>query len=106
MEKIVKYYNLSNFDESQDLWYELQKKENIVDKIWKDIPFSFIEKWFSITSKKIALNNRNDKYSQTIDEICKSCIKNEKVSIKQFKCVLLYASNIVRTKNLNYKYKS
>jgi hypothetical protein len=97
--------NKNNFDRDESLWYLLQENEKNVDKIWNDIPYAFIEKWFKITSAKIALCNRNDEYSEIVDEICKSCLKKEKVSIKQFKCVLNYACVYNNHTDLKYKHK-
>jgi hypothetical protein len=97
--------NKDNFDRDQDLWYTLQENENSVDNIWDKLPYVFIEKWFKITSAKIALGNRNDEYSEIVDEICKSCIAKEKVSIKQFKCVLNYATCYKKHSELKYKHK-
>ncbi len=90
---------------NDETWYSLQINEGDVEKIWNVLPYAFIEKWFKITSAKIALNNRNDEYSEIVDEICKSCLKKEKVSIKQFKCVLNYASSYNKHTELKYKYK-
>jgi hypothetical protein len=96
----------NNFDRDESLWYLLQENEKSVDKIWDALPYVFIEKWFKITSAKIALCNRNDEYSEIVDEICKSCLKKEKVSIKQFKCVLNYTISYNKHSELNYKYKN
>jgi hypothetical protein len=106
MEKKIKYYNLKNDDDSHEFWYMLKEDEKLIDDKWHEIPFSFIEKWFNIVSAKIALGNKTDEYSQIVDEICKSCIKKEKVSIKQFKCVVNYAAYCIKQNKLKYKYKN
>ena len=88
-----------------ETWYSLQINETEIDELWHTIPYQFIEKWFKITSKRIALENKNDEYSQIVYEICKSCLKKQKVSIKQFKCVLNYRVSNLRNNQLRYKYK-
>lgn len=88
-----------------EIMYSLQINENEIDELWDTIPYEFIEKWFNITSARIALDNKDDEYSQIIDEICKSCIKKQRVSIKQFKCVLNYRVSKLRQNALKYKYK-
>lgn len=96
---------LKKIETMYDLHTELNFLNKEVEYVWDTLPYSYIEKWFNILVIKVELENRNDEYSQTIYDICKSCLKRNKVSIRQFKCVMDYVIRVFHKKNLKYKHK-
>lgn len=87
-----------------DVWCALKERPEALYKVWDDLPYSIVQLGLSITSKRIKLEEREDNYSLIVEDICDNCLEKEKVSLKQFKCVLDYAANY-NNNNLKYKYK-
>jgi hypothetical protein len=93
-----------NIDRIYDLWQALKQRPESVDKVWDDLPYGLIEFVMDLTSRRITREEREDNYSIIIKDICDNCLDKQKVSIKQFKCVLNYSVNY-NNNNLKYKYK-
>ena len=93
-----------DFNKLYSIWTALNERPNIVDVIWDSMPYKIVEFGLSATSKRIKLEDRNDNYSVIIADICDSCLEKNKVSMKQFKCVVEYSANY-NNNNLKYKYK-
>jgi hypothetical protein len=87
------------------VWSALKERPEALEKVWDDLPYSIVKLGLSVTSKVIKLENRYDNYSVIVEDICDNCLEKEKVSFKQFKCVLEYSANY-NNNNLRYKYKN
>jgi hypothetical protein len=88
-----------------DVWRALIEKPDALYKIWDDLPYSIVELGLTNISENIKIQQREDNYSIIVEDICDNCLEKEKVSFKQFKCVLDYAANY-NNNNLKYKYKN
>ena len=91
-------------DRVLDIWFALKEKPQSVDKVWDIITYSMIERWLKMVKTKIELGERGDAYSIIVMDICDYCLQNEKITMKQFKCILNYDINYNHT--LKYKYKN
>lgn len=98
-EKFIKWKKL------YEVWRALVENPNALDKVWDNLPYSIVEVGLVSTSENIKLEQREDNYSIIVEDICDNCLQKEKVSLKQFKCVLDYAANY-NNNNLKYKYKN
>lgn len=87
------------------VWYALKERPEALEKVWDDLPYSIVALGLRNVSENIKIENREDNYSIIVEDICDNCLEKEKVSYKQFKCVLDYAANY-NNNNLRYKYKN
>jgi len=87
-----------------EVYWALKENPNAVDKIWDNLTYSLISHWVKLVKIKIELSDREDAYSIIVYDICENCLEKEKISIKQFKCILNYDINY-NNSNLRYKYK-
>jgi hypothetical protein len=95
----------SEFDVFYGVWSALKERPQALEKVWDELPYAIVQLGLSITSERIKLEEREDNYSRIVEDICDNCLEKEKVSLKQFKCVLDYSANY-NNNNLKYKYKN